>query len=185
MPPIRESKLLVGPAKLLVLAIEDDERGLEGNVTKDGEADAAVVLDTAVAAAVRTVNGCVVDVAARNGDGVLADAEAEVRKVGVTRKDVATVDSVVAGSLDSVVVSVDDVLGEQHEGGAGVGDAGDGGRRVGVGANLVAGRVEGPEALGGINGNVLDVARVSGLVDEAEVVGTGCGKVRYSSTTKH
>lgn len=180
LPPIRESELLGGPAKLLILAIEDDEGGLEGDIAEDGEADAAVVLDTAVAAAVCAVNGRVVDVAARNGDGGLADAEAEVGKVGVAGEDISTVDSVVAGSLDSGVVSVDDVGGEKHQGGASVSDAADGVCRVGVGANLVAGRVEGPEAVGAVDGNVLDVAGVSSLVDEAEVVGTGCGRVRKS-----
>lgn len=126
LPPVRESKLLVGPANLLVLAIEDDERGLEGNIAKDSEADATVVLDTAVAAAIGAVNGRVVDVAAGNGDGSLADAEAEVGKVGVAGEDVTTVNTVVAGSLDGVVVSVDDIGGEQHQGGASVSNAGDG-----------------------------------------------------------
>lgn len=178
LPPIRESELLGGPAELLVLAIKDDKGSLEGDIAENGEADAAVILDTAVAAAVGAVHGCVVDVAARNGDGGLADAEAEVGKVGVTGEDVTAVNSVVAGSLNGGIVSVDDVSGEKHQGRASVGDAGDGVTGVGVGANLVAGRVEGPETVGAVDGDVLDVTRVGGLVDEAEVVSTGCGRVR-------
>ena len=185
LPPIRESKLLGGPAKLLVLAIEDDKGGLEGNIAENGEANAAVVLDTAVAAAVGAVNGCVVDVAAGNGDGGLADAKAEVRKVGVAGEHVTAVDSVVAGGLNSGIVSVDDVGGQKHQGGAGVSNAGDGIRRVVVRTNLVAGCVEGPEAVGAVDGNVFDVARVSGLVNEAEVIGTRCERVRKFLHDEH
>ena len=73
--------------------------------------------------------------------------------------------------MDLGVVCGDDGVGEEKEGGAGVGDS-RGGRGYGAaGANGVAGGGKAPESLAIVNSGVGDVAGVLGVVNVAEVVG--------------
>jgi len=65
-----------------------------------------------------------VDVAARDDEGLAVDGDVEVGQPGVAGEDVAALGAVVRGAGDGGVVVVDDVVGEQEQGGAGVGDGG-------------------------------------------------------------
>lgn len=78
---------------------------------------------------------------------------------------------VVGGAGDLLVVGGDNLVVQEEEGGAGVGNTLDGG--AGLRANLVAVGGEFPEALGVVDVGVGQGAGVLGAVNEAEVVGAG------------
>lgn len=163
---------LGSPANAGVAAVEDDKSGLEGNVAEDGEADVAVGLDAAVAGGAG--DGGVVDVAAGDGDAGAADAEGEVGQGGGAGEDVGGLAAAVGRAADGGVVGLDDGVGEQEEGGAGVGDAVDRGRLEAAAADGVAGRGPLPPALGSRHRGVGDASGVGGGVDVAEVVLASC-----------
>ena len=73
--------------------------------------------------------------------------------------------------MDLGVVSGDDGVGEEKEGGSCVGDGGDGGSDGAGGADGVAGGSKAPEPLAVIHSGVGNIARVFGVVNVAEVVG--------------
>lgn len=144
---------------------------LEEDIPKDRLADPAVALQ-APEAAPGFGRGGVVHVIARRDRVVRLDAEREVRQGRGAGEDVAAVGLAVGGARDLGVVGGDDVVGQEEEGGARVGDGGEavgsGGRRA---DGVAAGR-EAPEALAVVHGRVGDVARVLAVVDVAEVVAT-------------
>lgn len=152
--------------------VEDGVDGLEEDVAEDGELQAVVGLDAAEA--LGAAGGGEVDVAAGDDKGLAVDSDVEVGESGGAGEDVAALVAVVGGARDARVVGVDDVVGEEHEGGAGVGDGGaDGAGCGGGGSDAVAAGVELPEAVGAVDRSVGDRTGVLGAVNEAEVVGAG------------
>lgn len=151
------------------LIIKHHKLRLQKDIPEDRLADPAVTLQSPEAAP-GLGRGGVVHVIAR-GDGVVGlDAEREVGEGGGAGEDVAAVGLTVGGAGDLGVVGGDDVVGQEEEGGARVGD---GGEAVGLGGRradgVPAGR-EAPEALAVVHGRVGDGARVLAVVDVAEVV---------------
>lgn len=162
---------LSGEANLGALGVEDGVLGLQEDVTEDGEAEARVALDTAVAGGAAGGDGGVVDDGAGHDGIVGADGDGEVGQGGGAVEDVAAILRALLSAGDLLVVGSDDIGGEHHEGGAGVGNTLDGG--AGGAADLVAIRGEHPEALRAVDGLVGNGAGVLGAVDEAEVIGAG------------
>lgn len=166
-PAAREAK-----TRAALRLVKDGVNSLEENVAKDGELQAVVGLDAAEA--LGATRGREVDVATGDDEGLAVDGDVEVGQLGAAGEDVAALVAVVRGARDARVVVVDDVVGEEHERGAGVGDGGaDGACRAGRGTDAVAAGGELPEAVGAVDGCVGDGAGVLGAVDEAEVVGAG------------
>lgn len=159
-------KSLGGPAKLVVATVEYNKGGLESDVTEDGEANAAVGLDTAEAGAAAIRNGCEVDEVTGDSDVVAADGEREVGHSVAAGEGVATLRAVVLSIRDAAVIRVDDVVGKEQKGSAGVSNAAN--ARAGDGAG------EAPEALAAVHVDIGDGAGVGIVIDVAEVVGAGC-----------
>jgi hypothetical protein len=146
-------------ARAALRLVEDGVDGLEEDVAEDGESQALVGLDASEA--LGAASGGEVDVAARDDEGLAVDGDVEVGQLGRAREDVAALVAVVRGAGDGRVVVVDDVVGEEHEGGAGVGDGGaDGPQGARRGSDAVAAGGELPEAVGAIDGGVGDGAGV-------------------------
>lgn len=109
---------------------------------------------------------------ARDDGHVPADLDAEVGELLGAVVERGAVQRRVGGGFDLREVVVDDVLVEVDERGARVGD----GRGADLACLLLAadgvgGDVELPEAVGFVDGRVVDVAAVFGFVDHAEFVG--------------
>lgn len=79
---------LLGPSNRGGLAVEDDVGSLQGDITKDVEAD--VVRGLQAAKASLTLQGLEVDVLGGDGDGSIADTEAEVGQVSTAVENPAT-----------------------------------------------------------------------------------------------
>jgi hypothetical protein len=153
--------------------IEDGVNSLEENVSKDREAQSLVRLDASKA--LGTTSRSKVNVAARDDERLAVDGDVEVGQLCGAREDVAALVAVVRRAADGRVVVVDNIVGEEHKSGAGVGDGGaDGPQGAGRGSDAVAAGGELPEAAGAVDGGVGDGAGVLCRVDEAEVVGAGC-----------
>lgn len=99
-----------------------------------------------------------------------ADLDGEGGEVLGAVEDVAALGGRVGCGGDLGVVVVGGGVGDEEEGGSGVGDTGVAGRRVHGGADLVVDGVELPEAVGVIDVGVDDGAGVVRGVSEAEVV---------------
>jgi hypothetical protein len=152
--------------------VEDSVNSLEEDVAKDRELKTVVGLDTSEA--LSPASGSEVNVAAGDDESLAVDGDVEVGESGGAGEDVAALVAVVRCAGDARVVVVDDVVGEEEEGGAGIGDGGaDGAAAGGGGADAVAAGVELPEAVGAVDGGVGDGSGVFGAVDEAKVVGAG------------
>ena len=151
--------------------VEDDILALEEDVTKDGEADTSVGLDTTEAGGAC----CRGEVDVGSGNGVLGagDDDANRRESGRAREGVSTLAVVVLGTGDLGVVGGDSGLGQVEEGGAGVSDGIDGGGDGGAAADGVTGGSELPESVGRVDVDVADGTGVLGGVNLAEVVGAG------------
>ena len=159
-------EVLGGPADLGVAAVEDDESGLEGDIAVDGSTDAGVALETTEAGLTAVVVRGEVQVRAGDGEISSLDVEGEVRKLGVAREGVTAGLLVVLGAIDTAIVVLENGIGEEQEGGTGIGDTGDG---------VLADRgVEGPPAGGAVNRSIGDLAGVGVAVNVTEVVGAGC-----------
>jgi hypothetical protein len=163
----RESK-----ARAALRLVEDGVNSLEENIAKDREAQTLVRLNASEA--LGTTSRSKVNVTARNDESLAVDSDVEVGQLGGAREDVAALVAVVRGAGDGRVVVVDDIIGEEHEGGAGVGDRrADGSQGASGSSDAVAAGGELPEAVGAVDGGVGDGAGVLGAVDEAEVVRAG------------
>ena len=149
---------------------ENHKLRLEEHIPEDGLPDAGITLQAAEAA--RAVHGRIVQITARHDGRIPFNLEREIGQGGAAREDVTAVGLAVGGTLDLSVIGGDDVVGEEQERGARVGDGGDGFRHGGRGADLVAAAGEAPEPLRVVDGGVGDVARVLAVVDVAEVVTT-------------
>jgi hypothetical protein len=154
-----------------VLHGEDNKHGLEENVTEDGDTGTGAGLETSVALGAGDLS--VVDVAAGDGELAATDDGGEAGESGGAGENVTTLAVGVLGTGDLGVVGVDDVVGEEHEGGSGVGN---GGVRAGdssAAADRVAGGGELPEAVSVVDGDVGDGTGVLGGVNVTEVVRSG------------
>lgn len=155
------------------VAVEDDELALEEDVPEDVDADAGVGLDAAEAGRAARVGGGVVDVRARDSGGIAADGEGDGREGGAAWVGVAALGLVVLGAGDAAVVGGDDGVVEEEKGGSGVGDGVADGAARGAAVDAVAVGGEAPETAAAVDGDVGDCARVGGIVDAAETVGSG------------
>lgn len=88
---------------------------------------------------------------------------------------------VLGSAGDLGVVGLDDGVRGVDEGGAGVGDGVDAARHECAATDGVAGAGELPEALGAVDGDVVDGAGVLGRVDDTEVVCTSSVVFQVSS----
>lgn len=153
--------------------VKNDELGLEENITKNGEANASVWLDTTEASLAALVDWGVVDVLARDGQGLAADHDVEIWDGSAAWEGVSTLLLVQLGAGDLLVVGVRNLGWEVEESGASVGngaaDVAAAGGRV-AGADGVATSGEAPESLGVVDWDVGDASSVLGAVDVAEVV---------------
>jgi len=173
-PLVAHLQLLGSPAELRCsrgTSVEDDKGRLERDVAKDVCADASAGLQPAEAA-VAGARGANVHEGSRDGDGraVGVDGKGEVGHVGVAGDGDAAGVGVLLGPLNLGVVGLDDLVGQEQQGGAGVGDARDVRLLKGAVADLEAGRGETPEALAVVDRRVGDGAGEGRLVDEAKVV---------------
>lgn len=150
--------------------VEDNESGLESDVTEDGEADVRVGLDTSEAVGV--VDGGVVDVLTGDGDLSITDTEDEVGGSGRAGEDVSTLRAVDLSTGDLLVVGSHDGVGEESKSGTGVGDTVEVGALEATAANAVASGGEAPEALAVVDIGVGDVTSVLGVVNDTEVIST-------------
>ncbi len=165
-PSFSDLEVLGSPADLGVAAVEDDESGLEGDISVDGSTDAGVALETTEASLAAVVGRGVVQELAGDGEISSLDGEGEVGKLGVAREDVTALAGVVLGAIDTAVVVLENGIGEEQEGGTGIGDTSDG---------LLASRgVEGPPTGGAVDRSIGDLAGVRIVVNVAKVVGAGC-----------
>lgn len=114
----------------------------------------------------------VADVAARDGNDGVLDTEREVRQIGITVKDPATVDEGVGRAGHIGVVGLDDGGGQVDQGGAGVSNA-DNGLVDKVITDAVAGRGELPVAGQLGHGRVGEITGVGGVVDPTDIVRAG------------
>lgn len=154
--------LLLSPANLGVAAVKDDVGSLEGNITKNGEWKTARGLDTTEALAAAGL--AVVDQATGDGDLAVSNSEGEVGESGAAVKDVSALLLVLAGTLDVLVVSGDEVVAGEEKSGTGIGNGAEGSTNVTAGAEL-------PETLAVVDGSVEDLAGVGG--DGSEDVAAG------------
>lgn len=153
-------------------SIKDNKGSLEGNITKDVDTDTRAALETTEAAGGAGGDGTKVEVVTGDNDAGGADTKSEVGQGPAAGEDVAAGRGAVGGARDLGPVGADDGGGEVEQGGAGVGDAVQGGGLEGAGADGVAGRGELPEALAGGDGGVGDGTGIGGGIDETKVVCT-------------
>ena len=175
--PDNRLKVLGSPSKtgLTIRAgIEHDESSLEGNVTVDIDAQAGARLQAAKAGAVTGVAEVHQVAWNRDACAVVVDSEREVGRARIARERVTSSEPVELAAADVGVVVVHDLVGEKQQRSARIGDALDAGLLEAVTTNLVARRGEAPEAETVVYRGVGNRARVARVVDEAEVVGTGC-----------
>jgi len=154
-----------------VLHGEDNKLALEEDVTEDGDAGAGAGLDTTVALGGSDLS--VVDVAAGDSELLATNDGGEAGESGRAGEDVTTLAVGVLGSGDLGVVGVDDVVGEEHEGGAGVSNGRVGAGNGGTAADGVTSGGELPEAVLSVDVDVGDGTGVLGGVNVAEVVRSG------------
>lgn len=100
----------------------------------------------------------------------LANTESQVRQDCVLGEEVAAFTVVKAGTANTAVVGVDNVVGEEEESGAGVSNTVNETVADGSAVGRDAIGVELPEALAVVDGDVVDVASVGLGVDETKVV---------------
>lgn len=190
LDPLTLHLCLRGKSESGAISVKHNVLALEEDVAEDGLADALVGLN-ATEAVVRTVaNRGVVDQAAGDNGGVAVDDCGEAGELRVAGEDVAASLGVVLGSLDLLVVGLDDIVGEEEEGGASVlwehvrtsfliysllgsqhTSNANNGLRAALGANGIAIGGELPEALGVVYVGVGERTSVLGLVDVAKVKG--------------
>lgn len=104
---------------------------------------------------------------------VLLDAEAPAWEGGRAGERVSSLEGIELGAAHSGPVGVDHVAGKEEQASSGIGDGEPaGGVEAGV-ADLESRGVEAPEAAGVVNGRVLDLSGVLGLVDVPKVVASG------------
>lgn len=158
----------------LVAAVEDGKVLLEQHVAEDLQTLATVALDAAEAGVVADASER--DVLARDGgdEAAVADLHTEVRHVGVARVDVTAGSRGYLRALDLLVKSLRNVVVDQEQGRASVGNSGAGTRVLnGLAADAVGRGIELPEALAGVDRGEVNVARVLAGVDASELVGSG------------
>ena len=161
---------LLSKANLRTSAVENDVLALEEDITKDGETDSGVALDTTEAGTITV--GSEVDVSARNGVDGATNLNTKVRESRGAREGIAAGALAVLSTLDLSVVGRDDVVVDVEERSAGVSDGVNVGGGSGAAANGVASSSEFPETIRGVHIDVGDLAGVGGSVNEAEGVST-------------
>ncbi|KAB8437335.1 hypothetical protein FH972_025015 [Carpinus fangiana] len=150
----QDSLLLLGSeANAGTLAVKDNVLALEEDIAEDVEADAGAALDAAEAGASAGVDGSVVDVAAGRGALGAVDGDGEAGEGLGAREGVATLLVIVGRAADLLVVGVDNGVLDEDESGAGVGNGGAEAAEAGA-AGIGGARVEGPEALAGVDGRI-------------------------------
>lgn len=161
-----------------VASVEHSELRLQENISVNRKRQPSGGLDAAKACR-RLLDRVAVhrrelDNVARNDSLVSANDGSEGWYLGVAVHDKAADLLVVLGRRDLRVVGLDGLVGQEHQCRAGVCD----GLVREVGGLAVAhGEAAGaelPEALGGVDGNKVDLASELGLVHEPEVVITSC-----------
>jgi hypothetical protein len=162
-----------------VLHGEDNKLALEENVTEDGDAGARAGLDTSVA--LRAGDLGVVDVAAGDGELLATNDSRETGESGRAREDVTTLAVRVLGTRDLCVVGVDNVVGKEHKGGAGVSNSRVGAGDGGAATDSVAGGGELPEAACGVDVDIGDGTSVLRAVNVTEVVRSGATLLQVDS----
>lgn len=166
---------LGGPANRRGLgAVKHDKCRLEGDVSKDVDAQAAAALDAAEALRRRSRNPRVVDVRRRDDKLGRPNSKGERREGCRAREHVATVRAAVGGTRNLAVIGRDDGCREIKQRRAGVGDAGDGCLGKVTSADAPSRRSEGPVSGLVIDRSICDLARVLCLINETKVVGAGC-----------
>lgn len=158
------------PSEAQVTAVKHNEGGFQRNITKDIDTNSSAALQAAEASSACAVGRRKVHVLARDGDGGTPNAKGEVWQRSGALEGITTLGIVVLGTADLGVVGVDDVVIEEKQRGASVGNTGDGLSLERTAADGVAGRREAPEAFAVVNGCVGDGAGVLGTVDVAKVV---------------
>ena len=139
---------------------KDHKLALQEDIPENTEANPIITLNPTEACSTPITDGGVVHVITRYDGAIPFDCKSDGGQSSRAGEDIAAVGLGVGRSLDLGVVCGDDGVREEEEGGAGVGDSGDG-RGYGVaGADGVAGGGEAPESLAVVDSGVGDVAGV-------------------------
>jgi hypothetical protein len=110
--------LLGSESNLGTLRVEHNVLALEENVTEDGQTDARVGLETTVGVA--GVNSGKANVISGNGSGVVTNLEGQIGGSGAAGENVTTLGRVVLGTINLLVVGVDNAVVEEEQSGTGV-----------------------------------------------------------------
>ena len=170
MAPLSHLRLLSKPQTRLAAPIKDGKDLAQKHVAEDIDVLAGIALQSTKALRARDL--VVVERGAGNRKHVAGDGDAKVGESGRAAEHVAALAAAVFGAGHLLVVGGDDVVVEQDQRGARVGDGARGGR-VGLRGRLAdAERVglELPVALAAVDGGVVDLSAVFGAVDRAELV---------------
>ena len=159
------------PQPWTLSTLKNHKLALQKDIPKNIKPNALTRLNPPETRRPAVIDGSVVDVRPGHSGLVVANLEGYVRQRGAAGVRIPALSLVVFRASNAFVVRSHDGVVDEEERGARVCDRVEGVRvRVGV-ADRVAGRGEGPEALAAVDGDVLDVPRVRGVVDGAEAVG--------------
>ena len=122
LPPLNQS-LSRKPQPRTTRPLKHHILALQKHIPKDINPDTAARLDPTVASRAAPVDRRVVDIRARDRGPVAADLEADVRQDGAAGICIAALVSVVFCAADAAVVVCHDVVLDEYESGACVGDA--------------------------------------------------------------
>jgi hypothetical protein len=167
----RQLQSLSRKANTSISCIENHVLSLEQNITIDGEANASIWLNAAIA--LGGANRCIIHIRARNNATVATNAETEARERRTAGENIATLGIRVRRAGDLGPVSLCGRGWDQKERGSGVDDGVDAEGHEGARADGVAIARDFPEAVAGFDAGVRDAAGVLGGVDVAEVIGSG------------
>lgn len=168
-----DSGVLVREPYNIVAKVEDGKLSLQSNVSQDAKRRALVILDAAVA--VRPVDLSIIHVWAWDDASVRAQSKGKVRQRCGAREHHHSHLAAHDRAVDLRIIGVDDVGGGQEQRGASVGDGIPGAvyiLRI-VAADAVTAEGDFPQGALGIDGCILDGARILGGVDVAKVIVAG------------
>lgn len=167
----------LGETNTVVAIVKDDKVGLDEDIAEDGKIVVSFKgRNTTEAQRARRTGLGVLDEATGNNDLGRANADGEIRQVGVAVVDPDVLTHLVdaPGSLDLFPILCGGSKGNGHDGGSSVGNGGDG-TRDGTVANAESGRVEETVALGvGERISVGDFTSILGAVNLAKGVRALC-----------
>jgi len=152
-------------------SVEDDILALQEDVAKDCIPDTGIRLDTTEAGRGATRDRRIIHIRARNSTSLSANYDREIREVSVAWECVATLGIIIDRAVNLVIVSGNDVVIDEKERSASVGNAGKRARaRRSAVADGVAVSGERPETFAVIDVGICEFAGELGSVDESEIV---------------